>query len=111
MDADPRTDPFIRRPPRPRSRGSTTRGCSPTRPSTRRDGRATRRSNLDVLFGPDGKSSGTYAKRHLVPFGEYVPFRRLLEGWISALDQVPRDFAAGHEPGLFDVAGHADRRR
>lgn len=36
--------------------------------------------NSAVLFGPDGVARGRYAKRHLVPFGEYVPLKRLL--WI-----------------------------
>ncbi len=63
-----------------------------------------RRLNLNVLYGPDGRLQGTYAKRHLVPFGEWVPMRDRLT-WISELDQIPRDTAPGSEPGLFDVAG------
>jgi apolipoprotein N-acyltransferase len=67
------------------------------------DGRAL---NLNVLYAADGRLLGTYAKRHLVPYGEEVPFRRQLQGFIGALDQIPRDFAPGTHPGLFDVDGH-----
>ena len=55
--------------------------------------------NPNVLYDPDGDVQGTYAKQHLVPFGEYVPFRASLEGQIGALDHIPRDFAPGDEPG------------
>lgn len=60
--------------------------------------------NANVMFDPDGKAVGLYAKRHLVPFGEYVPMRRFL-GWIPAIDQIPYDYAPGHDQQLFDVRG------
>jgi apolipoprotein N-acyltransferase len=44
-----------------------------------------------------------YVKRRPVPFGEYVPARRLLAR-IPALDQVPRDAIAGPGPQAFEVA-------
>ncbi len=34
--------------------------------------------NAALLLGPDGQILGRYDKQHLVPFGEYVPLRRLL---------------------------------
>jgi apolipoprotein N-acyltransferase len=37
-----------------------------------------------------------YAKRRLVPFGEFVPFRSLL-GWISKFVEVGGDFEAGDD--------------
>lgn len=38
-----------------------------------------------------------YAKRHLVPFGEYVPWRPLL-GWIGKFVPIGGDFTPGDDP-------------
>jgi apolipoprotein N-acyltransferase len=61
--------------------------------------------NANRLYTPDGRLAGTYAKRHLVPFGEYVPWRDSLS-FISALQQIPHDFTPGHKVGIETVAGH-----
>jgi apolipoprotein N-acyltransferase len=62
--------------------------------------------NLNVLYGPDGEVEGTYAKRHLVPFGERVPLSDTMRAIIPILDdEVPRDFLPGRDAGIFDVAG------
>lgn len=61
--------------------------------------------NANRLYAPDGRLVGTYAKRHLVPFGEFVPWRDSLS-FISALQQIPHDFTAGHRLGIETVAGH-----
>jgi apolipoprotein N-acyltransferase len=67
------------------------------------DGRAV---NLNMMYNPDGSLQGVYAKRHLVPFGERVPFRSFLERIVPAVDQVPRDFKPGDRAGEFVVAGN-----
>jgi apolipoprotein N-acyltransferase len=61
--------------------------------------------NTNLLFEPDGDLQGTYAKQHLVPFGEYVPLRRYLDFW-GILDRIPYDYAPGQGRELFEVADH-----
>lgn len=53
-------------------------------------------------LSPSGDIVEAYQKTHLVPFGEYVPRRDLLD-FIPLLDQVPRDAVAGAESTVFDV--------
>ena len=52
--------------------------------------------NSNLLYQPDGKLQGIYSKQHLVPFGEYVPWRGAL-GFIGELRQIPYDFKAGDQ--------------
>jgi apolipoprotein N-acyltransferase len=60
--------------------------------------------NAAVLVGPDGRSRASYRKMQLVPFGEYVPLKRLLF-FVGPLVQAVSDFSPGTEPIVFDVDG------
>jgi apolipoprotein N-acyltransferase len=60
--------------------------------------------NEGLLFGSDGRVLGEYRKVHLVPFGEYVPFRPWID-WISALDQIPYDVTPGEREHTLQFAG------
>lgn len=57
-----------------------------------------------LLFDGTGRLVGRYVKVHLVPFGEYVPWRDEL-GWISAIRQVPIDRAPGERVHTVSVPG------
>jgi apolipoprotein N-acyltransferase len=58
--------------------------------------------NYNVLFDPTGEVIGEYLKQHPVPFGEFVPFRRVLE-FVPQLDQVPNDMRRGPGPMVFPI--------
>ncbi|HWD07885.1 MAG TPA: apolipoprotein N-acyltransferase, partial [Actinomycetota bacterium] len=69
------------------------------------DGTTPRFRNESLLFSATGSLVGRYVKMHLVPFGEYIPARRLLAGWIKELNRVPADGIPGTSPTVFRLAG------
>ncbi len=69
------------------------------------ENQAWREYNSALVVGPDGARIGRYDKIHLVPFGEYVPFQKLLffarklTGRVSTFDR-------GEEREVFRLNGH-----
>jgi apolipoprotein N-acyltransferase len=61
--------------------------------------------NAAYLIQPNGVTAAIYRKIHLVPFGEYVPFKALLF-FVGPLVQAVSDFTPGTEPLTLPVAGH-----
>lgn len=62
--------------------------------------------NQGLVWNPDGTVSERYTKRHPVPFGEYIPFRKQLAGLkIGRLDMVPRDMTPGTRSRPLEIAG------
>jgi apolipoprotein N-acyltransferase len=66
------------------------------------DAGRTRFRNAAVAWGPGGRIVARYDKVHRVPFGEYIPFRSLIDR-VADLGAIPRDAIAGTGTGLLDV--------
>ena len=59
--------------------------------------------NAAVLWLPNKGPTTIYAKRRLVPFGEYLPFRSLISKITSLTQLQPTDFVPGHQTVVFHV--------
>lgn len=63
--------------------------------------------NAIIAFYPDGTVSETsYKKRHLVPFGEYLPMANLIKKLLPSLAEINRfsdDVTPGTDSELFDT--------
>lgn len=61
--------------------------------------------NTMVFFDREGNLSSYYDKRHLVPFGEHVPYRAFFETFIPPLVEITmldQDCTPGDSPAIFE---------
>jgi apolipoprotein N-acyltransferase len=61
--------------------------------------------NSAELILPDGGVGGRYDKIHLVPFGEFVPFQKLLS-FAESLTHAVGKFSRGNQRNVLTVGGH-----
>ncbi|MEV0778930.1 apolipoprotein N-acyltransferase [Streptomyces sp. NPDC050433] len=61
--------------------------------------------NSLIKWEPGSGPVATYDKRHVQPFGEYIPMRSFVRIFSSDVDRVRRDFGPGDKVGVFDLAG------
>jgi apolipoprotein N-acyltransferase len=70
------------------------------------DAQHVRAYNSIYVIDPDGSIRSIYDKVHLVPFGEYLPFQRLLERiGLQQLTKVAGGFLSGERRRAIDVPG------
>jgi apolipoprotein N-acyltransferase len=58
--------------------------------------------NSAFLLDPQGQTRQEYRKIHLVPFGEYIPLRRILK-FLGPIIEVVGDFGVGEEYTVFST--------
>jgi apolipoprotein N-acyltransferase len=59
--------------------------------------------NAGQLWLPGRGPVAIYVKRQLVPFGEYIPFRSLIDTFSSLPSLQPVNFTAGHKAVVFRI--------
>lgn len=62
-------------------------------------------TNTGIVWTPGRGATDRYSKLHLVPFGEYLPFRSVLAPLIGRFDRIRRDFVPGERPGNLVIDG------
>lgn len=63
-------------------------------------------ANSIVSVAPDGQLLGPYVKRHLVPFGEYIPFFKVIEAVapsIAKMNPLGHEVAQGKDTSLIST--------
>ncbi|MYX77500.1 apolipoprotein N-acyltransferase, partial [Streptomyces sp. SID3915] len=61
--------------------------------------------NTLIQWDPVSGPGATYDKRHIQPFGEYMPMRSFVRIFSKDVDRVQREFGPGDKVGVFDLAG------
>ncbi|MGX5653950.1 apolipoprotein N-acyltransferase [Geodermatophilus nigrescens] len=69
------------------------------------DGPGENLTNAGIVWDPQSGPGARYAKRHPVPFGEYMPLRSFFRFFSDQVDLLRRDFLAGDHPGVLDIGG------
>ncbi|SMO96287.1 apolipoprotein N-acyltransferase [Geodermatophilus aquaeductus] len=69
------------------------------------DGPGENLTNAGIVWDPESGPGARYAKRHPVPFGEYMPLRSFFRFFSDQVDLLRRDFVAGQRPGVLDIGG------
>ncbi|CCH87374.1 Apolipoprotein N-acyltransferase [Modestobacter italicus] len=62
-------------------------------------------TNAGIVWDPVTGPGERYAKRHPVPFGEYMPARSFFRLFSDQVDLLRRDFLPGTESGVLDAGG------
>lgn len=69
------------------------------------EGPGERLTNAGIVWDPVTGPGESYAKRQLVPFGEYMPARSFFRLFSDKVDLLEREFAPGQVSGVLDVGG------
>ncbi|MBV9869571.1 MAG: apolipoprotein N-acyltransferase [Frankiaceae bacterium] len=69
------------------------------------DADSTHVQNAGIVWSPTAGPGQMYLKRHLVPFGEYLPFRGLMTAISGRFNLIAKDFLPGHRAGTLSIAG------
>ncbi|MDB5095836.1 MAG: apolipoprotein N-acyltransferase [Cyanobacteria bacterium RYN_339] len=59
--------------------------------------------NAVALFDPTGHIVGFDYKRHLVPYGEYLPGRAFMPAFLGSINILAMDFTPGDKPTVFNL--------